>query len=132
MKISLKNGSFFKPEVLWLSSHGVEFALQTAQNFLKRKKGMVINMKNKVKSFFRWAMIFALCFTVIYLTVFFGGWKLFESGDPLLMELGVALVLSFFVFAFNEVATKLEKKIQELEERIEKMENKGQDQSNSK
>jgi len=42
MKISLKNGSFFKPEVLWLSSHGVEFALQTAQNFLKRKKGMVI------------------------------------------------------------------------------------------
>ena len=117
---------------MWLSPHRVEFALQTAQNFLKRKKGMVINMKNKVKSFFRWAMIFALCFTVIYLTVFFGGWKLFESGDPLLMELGVALVLSFFVFAFNEVATKLEKKIQELEERIEKMENKGQDQSNSK
>jgi len=93
---------------------------------------MVINMKNKVKSFFRWAMIFALCFTVIYLTVFFGGWKLFESGDPLLMELGVALVVSFFVFAFNEVATKLEKKILNLEERIEKMENKGQDQGHSK
>ena len=42
MKISLKNGSFFKTEVLWLSPHGVEFTLQTAQNFLKRKKGMVI------------------------------------------------------------------------------------------
>ena len=89
-------------------------------------------MKNKLKSFFRWAMIFALCFTVIYLTVFFGGWKLFESGDPLLMEMGVALVLSFFVFAFNEVTTNLKNKIRDLEERIEKMENKGQDQSNSK
>ena len=84
-------------------------------------------MKNKLKSFLRWLAVFAICFTVIYLTVFFGGWKLFESGDPILIEVGVALVLSFFVFAFNEVTTNLEKKIRLLEERIKELESKEKD-----
>ncbi len=81
-------------------------------------------MKNKLKSFLRWTIIFVLCFVVIYLAVFFGGWKLFESGDPILVELGVALVLSFFVFIFNEVVTSLEKRVKSLEERLNKYENK--------
>ena len=81
-------------------------------------------MKNKLKSFFRWVIIFVLCFIVIYLTVFFGGWRLFKSGDPILIEIGVALVLSFFVYALNETVTKLEKKIEALEKRIREMENK--------
>lgn len=51
------------------------------------------------------------------------GWKLFESGDPILIELGVSLVLSFFVFVFNEVVTGLEKRVRTLEERLEKYEN---------
>jgi len=80
-------------------------------------------MKNKIKSCLRWAGIFVICFAVIYLTVFLGGWKLFESSDPILIELGAALVLSFFVFAFNETVTKLEKKIEALEQRINEMEN---------
>ena len=80
-------------------------------------------MKNKLKAVLRWAGIFLLCFAVVYLTVFFGGWRLFESGDPLLIELGVALILSVFVFAFNETVTKLEKKIEALEKRISEMEN---------
>ncbi|MBR6745259.1 MAG: hypothetical protein IKM00_08610 [Clostridia bacterium] len=80
-------------------------------------------MKNKFKAVLRWAGIFLLCFAVIYLTVFFGGWKIFESGDPILIELGAAFILSVFVFAFNETVTKLEKKIEALEKRISEMEN---------
>ena len=81
-------------------------------------------MKEKLKSFFRWAGIFILCLIVIYCFVFFGGWKLFESGDPILMEIGISLVLSFFVFIFNETITKLEKRIQILEKRVSEAEKK--------
>lgn len=81
-------------------------------------------MKNKIKTFLRWLAMFLLCFVVIYLCVFLGGWKLFESGDPILMEIGVALVLSIFFFAINEVVTGLEKRVEYLEERINKLENK--------
>ena len=82
-----------------------------------------MSVKNKFLTLLRWAGIFLLCFAVVYLTVFFGGWKLFESRDPLLIEIGVALILSIFVFAFNETVTKLEKKIEALEKRIDEMEN---------
>ena len=81
-------------------------------------------MKDKIKMLLKWAGIFILCFIVIYLIVFFGGWKFFESGDPILVEAGVALVLSFFVFVFNEIVTGLVKKIKSLEERLNKLENK--------
>ena len=81
-------------------------------------------MKNRVKTFLRWIATFFLCFIVIYLFVFFGGWKLFESGDPILIEIGVALVLSFFVFIINEVVTGLNKKVNSLEERINELKNK--------
>ncbi len=80
-------------------------------------------MKDKFKSFLKWAGTFIICFIVIYLIVFFGGWKLFESGDPLLIEIGVALILSFFVFIFNESVTTLEKKVKSLEQRLNEIEN---------
>ena len=79
-------------------------------------------MKKKAKMLLRWLGAFILCFLAIYLTVFFGGWKLFESGDPILMEIGAALVLSIFFFAINEVLTIHEKKIKDLEEHIKKLE----------
>lgn len=79
-------------------------------------------MKKKAKMLLRWLGVFLLCFLAIYLIVFFGGWELFESGDPVLMEIGAALVLSIFVFAINEVLTMHEKKIKDLEEHIKKLE----------
>lgn len=79
-------------------------------------------MKEKIKLLLRWAGIFLLCFIVIYLFVFFGGWKLFDGGDPILIEVGVAAVLSFFVFVFGEVVTRLEKRVEALEERINELE----------
>lgn len=81
-------------------------------------------MKDKIKLLLKWAGTFVLCFIVIYLIVFFGGWKLFESGNPILIEVGVALILSFFVFVFNEIVTSLEKKVKFLEERLNELENK--------
>ena len=81
-------------------------------------------MKDKIKLLLRWFGIFLFCFIVIYLYVFFGGWKLFESGDPILIEVGVAFVLSFFVFGYNEVVMGLEKRVKTLEERINELEKK--------
>jgi len=81
-------------------------------------------MKGRLKYLLKWLGTFVMCFIVIYLIVFFGGWKLFESGDPILIELGVALVLSFFVFIISETVTSLEKRVKVLEERIERFENK--------
>lgn len=79
-------------------------------------------MKKKAKMLLRWLGVFLLCFLTIYLIVFMGGWKLFESGDPILIELGVAFILSFFVFIFTEVVTCLEKRVKSLEERINELE----------
>lgn len=79
-------------------------------------------MKKKAKMLLRWLGAFILCFLVIYLIVFLGGWKLFESGDPILMEIGASLVLSIFFFAINEVLSMHEKKIKDLEKHIKKLE----------
>ena len=81
-------------------------------------------MKNKLKLLLKWAFVFLVCFIIIYLIVLFGGWKLFESGDIIFIEIGVALVLSVFVFAFLETVSLQEKKIKNLEKRIEELENK--------
>ena len=81
-------------------------------------------MKDKIKLLLKWAGIFLLCFIVIYISVFLGGWKLFESGDPILIEIGVSLPVSFFVFIFNEIVTGLEKRVKSLEERLGKIEDK--------
>ena len=63
-------------------------------------------------------MIFIICFITIYLVVFIGGWKLFESGDPILIEIGVAFILAIFMTAINEVLTQHQNKIKALEEKI--------------
>ena len=81
-------------------------------------------MKFIVKNILKWFGTFVLCFVVIYLVVFFGGWQLFNSGDPILIEIGVALVLSLFLFIINEVISSLEKRVKVLEERINELETK--------
>ncbi len=79
-------------------------------------------MKKKAKMLLRWLGIFILCFLTIYVMVLFFAWPLLASGDPILMEIGAALVLSIFLFAINEVLTMHEKKIQDLEEHIKQLE----------
>ena len=81
-------------------------------------------MKGTLKILLKWAAWFVVCFAVIYLIVFFGGWKLFESGDPIMLEIGLALILSVFVAIINEVVTGLEKRIKCLEEKLKELEQK--------
>ena len=79
-------------------------------------------MKEKLKLLLRWVVVFVSCFLIIYLFVFMGGWKFFESNDPILIEIGVALVFSIFIFSLYETMSKLEKRITFLEEHINELE----------
>lgn len=79
-------------------------------------------MIKNIKFFLKWALVFAICFIVIYLFVLCGGWKLFESGDPILIEIGVAFILSFFVFGIIEAGNSLGKRVEALEKRLSGLE----------
>lgn len=79
-------------------------------------------MKERLKLILRFIGLFLICFITIYLVVFIGGWKLFESGDPILIEIGVAFILAIFMTAINEVLTQHQNKIIALEEKIAELE----------
>ena len=79
-------------------------------------------MKTKLKPLLLWLAVFAACFLIIYLLVLFGGWKLFESGDPILIELGAALILSVFITVVLSVSEAQSKRIDALEARIQTLE----------
>ena len=81
-------------------------------------------MKNKMKLLLKFAGVFALCFIIIYLIMFFWGWKLIETGDPVLIEVVFAVILSVFLCAFGEAGSALEKRVKSLEERLKEFENK--------
>ena len=79
-------------------------------------------MKSKLKLLLLWLAVFAACFVIIYLIVFFGGAKLFESGDPILIELGAALILSVFVSVILHAMEAQSKRIDALEKRVKRLE----------
>ena len=79
-------------------------------------------MKEKLKMLLEFALCFVLCFAIIYLFVFVGGWKLFESGDPILIEIGVSLISAVFLFGFCKAYSTQEKSIKNLEDRVDKLE----------
>ena len=79
-------------------------------------------MKSKLKLLLLWLAEIAVCFAVIYLVVFFSGAKLFESGDPILIMLGCALILSVFVSVILHAMEKQSKRIDALEARIQTLE----------
>ncbi len=64
-----------------------------------------------------------LSFLFIYLAVFFGGWKLIESRDPILLEIAVSIIVGFIFWIIFELSKFYEMKLKELEERIRKLEN---------
>ena len=78
-------------------------------------------MKEKTLIFLRWICSFIGCFIVIYSIVFVGGWKLFESNDIILIEIGASLILSVFVFVILEVMQMLYKRIEKLEKQREEL-----------
>ncbi len=67
-----------------------------------------------------------LCFSfcIPHILIFFGGSKLFESGDVILKELGVSIIIGTLVFWIIKINKTSYEKIEELEKRVEKLENK--------
>ena len=82
-------------------------------------------MNNKtLKYILHWLIATVVSFTVIYLFIFFGGWKLLESGDVVVLEFVAALALGTILWFFFEVTKEMEKKIRQLEDRISQLEKK--------
>lgn len=81
-------------------------------------------MKKKFRMLFRFLMSILVTFAVIYLLVFSGGWKLLESGDIVLIEVAVSVVVGTIVFIICENWRDHECKIKSLQEQIEKLEEK--------
>ena len=80
-------------------------------------------MKNKRRFLLRWVACLIISFLTIYVVVFFSGiWKLFESGKPLFIEIGAAILFSIVLLIFSETYEQQNEKIKMLEERIENLE----------
>lgn len=79
-------------------------------------------MKRKLLILLRIFACVAVTFIFIYLFVFLWGHKLFESGDPILIELGASVVIGGVVFLFLHLYELLYKKYEELEKRLKELE----------
>lgn len=79
-------------------------------------------MKNNLKLIAKFLLSWAISFLVIYLFIFFGGYKLFETDSIILKEIGVSFIMGFVIFLAFELFKDNMKKIDELEKRIEKLE----------
>ncbi len=88
-------------------------------------------MKSKLKPILIWLVECAVCFAVIYLVVFFGGAKLFESSDPVLIILGCALILSLFVSVILRAMEAQSKRIDALEARVKTLEATASEKTNT-
>ncbi len=80
-------------------------------------------MKSKLKSIIAFILSWIISFVVIYLFVFFGGYKLFESGDVILKEIGVSFIIGFLIFLMLILSKNNNDKISKLEKRLEELEN---------
>ena len=81
-------------------------------------------MKNTIKNILVLLLSIIFSFIFIYLFIFFGGSKLFESGDVILKELGVSIIIGTLVFLIIKINKTSYEKIEELEKRVEELENK--------
>lgn len=81
-------------------------------------------MKNSIKDILVLLLSIIISFIFIYLFIFFGGSKLFESGDVILQEVGVSIVIGALVFWIIKINKTNYDKIEELKKRVEELENK--------
>ena len=78
-------------------------------------------MKNTIKNLLVLLLSIIISFIFIYLFIFFGGSKLFESGDVILKELGVSIIIGTLVFWIIKINKTSYEKIKELEKRVEEL-----------
>lgn len=83
---------------------------------------------SKLKYLLAWALCIIACFVIVFFSVFCGGWELFESGDPIKIEIGASVILGTIFFATIGIIYELEKqheeKLEKLKKRIEELEKK--------
>lgn len=79
---------------------------------------------NKIKTIARLLICMVASFAVIYLLVFLGGWKLIESGDPILIEIAVAVIVGMLVYLIYELSTHYDGELKKMKERIAELEKK--------
>ena len=75
-------------------------------------------MKNTIKNILVLLLSIIISFIFIYLFIFFGGSKLFESGDVILKELGVSIIIGTLVFWIIKINKTSYEKIEELETEV--------------
>ncbi len=78
--------------------------------------------KQKFKMLIHLLISIVSSFVAIYLFVFFGGWKLLESNDPIQIEIVAAIAMGFIFWFIYEITREYEAKLAELERRIETLE----------
>jgi len=78
--------------------------------------------KGKYKVALHLLISIAITFIVIYILIFFGGWRLFEPLDPILLEIAGAIVIGTIFYVMVEIVAYFESKIIELEKRISELE----------
>lgn len=78
----------------------------------------------KLKMLLHWLVCTLVTFLCIYLFIFAGGWKLVESGDVILIEIAVSIVIGFVIWIIFELTRFYDSKIENMEKRIEELENK--------
>ncbi len=85
-------------------------------------------LKKDLKFLLGWALSVLMCFVIVFICGFFGGWKLLESGDPIKIQIGISFVIGTIVFVLFTVIYELtemqDKKIAKLENRIKELEEK--------
>lgn len=79
-------------------------------------------MKQKLFMLMRLFLCCACIFIFIYLLVFLWGWKLIGTGDPVLTEIVVSVVLGAIFYVLLECCLSLHKRIDELENRLDVLE----------
>lgn len=109
---------YFWNEINNRESNGDEFI-----EFEKIDVSLKASIKNEFKMVLKLLLSIFISFICIFLFVFFGGHMLFESGDEILIELGASVVIGVVVLLAFELFKSNRKKIEELEKRIEKLEN---------
>lgn len=78
--------------------------------------------KQNFKMILRMLICIVISFIFIYLMVFLGGWKLIESGDPILIEIAVSVIVGILVWIIYEFSKYCEKKFDDLHKRIQELE----------
>ncbi len=84
--------------------------------------------KQSITRALRMLLCIVISFVVIYLLVFFGGWKLLESGDPILVEIAISIPVGILLGVIVELSkyfeselNKMASQIQELEKQLEEL-----------